>query len=68
MPSVAIVDGVALGGGAELALACDFRICASDAPSGGWVTPGGRVTTARLGRGASIFFLMIRRVLRSTPR
>jgi len=65
-PSVAVIDGVCLGGGLELALACDFRIATSAAHTTlglpevklgllpGW---GGTVRLARLiGPGPAIEF------------
>lgn len=51
-PSLAVVEGWAVGGGTQLAVACDLRVCAADARFG--VTPAklgivyGMQSTARL--------------------
>lgn len=41
MPTIAVINGLALGGGCEIALACDFRIAANDTQIG--------LTEARIG-------------------
>jgi enoyl-CoA hydratase/carnithine racemase len=40
-PTVAVVEGFAIGGGAQVALACDLRVCSADARFG--------ITPAKLG-------------------
>jgi enoyl-CoA hydratase/carnithine racemase len=41
MPTIALINGLALGGGCEIAIACDFRVAAEDAQMG--------LTEARIG-------------------
>lgn len=41
MPTIAVINGLALGGGCEIAMACDFRIAADEAQIG--------LTEARIG-------------------
>jgi enoyl-CoA hydratase/carnithine racemase len=66
VPVIAAIEGYALGGGAEVAMACDIRIAASDARLGfkqiamgimvGW--GGGQRLRALVGRGRALDLLL----------
>lgn len=70
-PTVAVVDGLALGGGLELALSCDLRVVSRDArlglPEAGLGTVPGWGGTSRLtntvGRARALEMMLTRRQL-----
>lgn len=70
-PSIAVVDGLAVGGGFELALACDFRIVTAEArfglPETGLGTVPGWAGTGRLvdavGRARAKDLILTRRLI-----
>jgi ethylmalonyl-CoA/methylmalonyl-CoA decarboxylase len=73
MLSVALIEGAALGGGAEVAVSCDFRVATTDATIGfvqsrmgvspGW--GGGAKLVEQLGRAKALKLLMSAQVLTS---
>ncbi len=71
MPVLAAINGAALGGGAEVAMACDFRIAAEDARIGftqvllGLLPAWGGIErlAAIVGRGRALYLLTTGRVL-----
>lgn len=71
-PTLAVVDGAALGGGCELALACDFRITGEDAQWGlpevrlGIIPSAGALTrlAALVGTGAATDLVLTGRRIR----
>ncbi|MHA2609376.1 MAG: enoyl-CoA hydratase/isomerase family protein [bacterium JZ-2024 1] len=66
IPIIAVIDGLCLGGGLELALACDYRICSTRSRFGqpeiqlalipGW---GGCIRLSRLIRSSQAFRLIL---------
>jgi enoyl-CoA hydratase len=73
-PIIAAINGYALGGGLELALACDFRICTENSKFGcpeinfGWIPGWGGVKRLSqiVGYGAARRLLMLGEMIKAT--